>query len=566
MDSNEWDDILKDKLDDYTPEGMQPDWSSFSDYLNIHEELSGIEEDNAALDESLVDSLSGFQAPGAIEGWEKIESSLDLADRQFDEQMRQRLEEFEFNYDHTSWPLLLQKLSGIGYLRAKLIAFKVVEVAAVLLLLFTVHKMGQMGKLPFETPFYEKAPQKAKPSVPKRDMAYNGIIPGKGDETIHQPFVAPLKNQRAIPIETVQPVVDTEIPDQLSYNNTSAVTDQHASTIKVDQNNHNRSIPGDDLLRKVKLIEPIHPNTVHTVTSNDVTSINTEPNNSIASITLPEQKDIVEFSEHSITSADFIATFPSPVQWDNEIRLPKPKYIKQRSRTYTEFAVVSQLDNNKLRMPEDKLVSAGREITFPQKGIRSPGFGGGFTIALGHPRWAIETGVIYSAKHFKTGRQLIVGGAFDNGIVDFDAMRMQLVSIPLQYRYRFDNKGAFKVYGLAGFGLHLIAQSDVDVVIKYHFPSLSIGENPNHDPYLAQTIKETRRVSEHIRDGAPFSTKSFFCIHGGAGVEYSLSEHKTLFLQSSIQYQIPHLEFSNNNGKHIRSVSLQAGVRTPLGK
>jgi hypothetical protein len=52
----------------------------------------------------------------------------------------------------------------------------------------------------------------------------------------------------------------------------------------------------------------------------------------------------------------------------------------------------------------------------------------------------------------------------------------------------------------------------------------------------------------------------------GVGVEYMLTEHKAIFLQSVAQYQIPNIAFSNNNGKHLRSVSLQVGIRGPLGK
>jgi hypothetical protein len=196
----------------------------------------------------------------------------------------------------------------------------------------------------------------------------------------------------------------------------------------------------------------------------------------------------------------------------------------------------------------------------------SPGFGAGFTVAIGHPVWALETGVVYSAKNFKPGRQLIVGGAFDNGSVEFEAMKLQMVSMPLQYRYRFDHKGRIKTYITAGGGFHVIAQSDIDVQIKYHFASLSFGENPNNDPNLAQTIEESRRIRAHILDGAPFRTKSFVSANAGLGLEYALTPHKTLFLQSIIQYQIPGLQFSNNNGKHLRSISLQAGVRGPLGK
>jgi hypothetical protein len=227
--------------------------------------------------------------------------------------------------------------------------------------------------------------------------------------------------------------------------------------------------------------------------------------------------------------------------------------------------MLTQADFNRLRMPEDRLYSAGKEIVFPEQGIPSHGFGGGFTIALGHPLWALETGIIYSAKDFKPGRQLIVGGAFDNGSVEFESMNLQLVSVPVQYRYRFDHQGKLQAYGLAGFGLHVIARSDIDVLIKYHFPSLSAGENPNNNPSLAETIRETRRIREHIRDGAPFSSKSFFSANAGLGLEYYMTPHKILFLQTAIQYQIPNLKFSNNNGKNIQSVSIQAGVRTPLG-
>jgi opacity protein-like surface antigen len=178
----------------------------------------------------------------------------------------------------------------------------------------------------------------------------------------------------------------------------------------------------------------------------------------------------------------------------------------------------------------------------------------------------LETGVIYSAKDFEPGRQLIVGGAFDNGSVDFEAMKLQVVSLPVQYRYRFDHTGRFKAYALAGGGFNVIAESDIDVSIKYHFASLAFGENPNSDPTLAATIEESRRIREHIRDGAPFSTKTFVTVNAGLGIEYMITEHKALFLQTVGQYQIPNIAFSNNNGKHLRSVSLQVGIRGPLGK
>ncbi|HJW28250.1 MAG TPA: hypothetical protein VJ508_03265, partial [Saprospiraceae bacterium] len=268
----------------------------------------------------------------------------------------------------------------------------------------------------------------------------------------------------------------------------------------------------------------------------------------------------------NLSASPTLPNLNSAIPLNLESSVPGPKFIKAINHTFTEFAVLTQWDYNGLRMPEDRLYSNGRQIIFPSKGIMSPGYGGGFTIALGHPLWALETGVIYSSKDFRPGRQLVIGGAFDNGSVEFKDMRLQIVSLPVQYRYRFDHKGRFKSYAMAGFGFNVIAQSDIDVITKYHFASLSFGEDPNNDPNLYPTIQETKRISEHIRDGAPFSTKSFVTANAGLGIEYAIYGHKSLFLQSAIQYQIPNIEFSNNNGKHLRSISVQAGVRGPLGK
>ena len=220
-----------------------------------------------------------------------------------------------------------------------------------------------------------------------------------------------------------------------------------------------------------------------------------------------------------------------------------------------------------VRMPESRMADAGM-VFFQEQGIQSSSIGGGFTFALAHPRWAIETGMVYHPKSFKPERGLKVGeeGSKDYSTVEFEAIRLHLVSLPLHFRYKFVNNGALKLYGLAGGGLHLVAQSDIDVPIKNHFISLSPGENPNENPEYDLPINESKRIREHFLDKSPFSTKSFLSLNAGAGLEYSVTENKTLFFQSALQYQLPNVRFSNNDGKNLRSLSFQAGVRTPLGK
>jgi hypothetical protein len=255
----------------------------------------------------------------------------------------------------------------------------------------------------------------------------------------------------------------------------------------------------------------------------------------------------------------------SQVTYLNVSSVPDPVFVKHLEKSFLEFGMMAQIDYNQLKMPEDRLYNNGRQVVFPLQGLTSPGYGAGFTLALAHARWAVETGAIYNAKSFSPGRALTVGVTADHSNVEFDAMRMQLISVPLQFRYRFEPQGRLKAYALAGFGLHLIAQSDIDVLVKYNFPSLPEGENPNNNPSLARTIRETKRVSDDFREKAPFSNTSYISANLGAGLEYRLTERQTVFLQAAYQYQIPNLRFSNHNGKHLLSVSVQAGVRTPLG-
>lgn len=586
MDNNEWDDSLKNLLGNHKPEDMQPDWDAFANYMREHDFLEELGED-ADFDENLRHTLSSYEAPGQIEGWNRIESAL-THDALFDEAIRDRIHQFKPHYNPRTWPLLLSRLSGAGYLRAKLIAFKVVEVSAVFLLLFTVVKMGQMGKLPFDTPLYER-------NINQPES--NELIPGDRTDNSKQIENDVLTSPSSSALQTAS--ADKTKTDLLELQVRSNPIGKSVSAHDANQINQINtqqtitpapsSIANDDANSTADEIKTINNNEIsHTpIIANSPVELNPVPtaNNRDAFIgpfeagmndrLTKHEMDLAgiddvanESSIYNIAVANLNTTSISPVEWNDHLFLPKPKYIKKSVGTHTEFGIVSQIDYNRMQMPEDKFYSAGKQVVFPEKGLRNTSLGSGFTIAIGHPKWAIETGLIYSSKKFKPGRHLVVKSGFTNssGSVEFEAMNLQLISLPLQFRYRINHKGPFRFYAFTGFGLHLIAKSDIDVLIKYEFATSAPAIDPKEDPKNEEIFYNTRRISEHIRDGAPFSTKTFLSLNGGLGCEYSLSSQKTLFLQSGAQYQLPNVKFSNNNGKNIRSVSIQGGVRMPIGK
>lgn len=534
MGNKEWDNYLREILGELKTESEVPlgdDLAEQPDPANEHPDLS-----DSLQDEAFRKNISNNTRDERITGWERIEASLDAADREFDEEVRRKINQFHPAEDPHSWSVFLAKFSERKLLRSKIIALKVFETAAMLLLLITLLHLGQRGKLPFFIPSVKDAQ-----SAVSQDLA------------AHSTNLSLQPTAEALPAAINKPSGLHATSEQLQTQPASHLHPSANSSTEIESQHHqptsDATIPADESSFSFPAI-----------TDFELDEINPS---------FTEVKEITEPISARSSNQALISKSPTlpvcgPVT-NNVHTVPDPIFVRTLEKSYMEFGMLVQADYNQLKMPEDRVNSDGKQIVFPLQGITSPGYGAGFTLAFGHTLWAIETGLIYSSKSFRPGRELTIGGVLDNSNVEYEAMRMQLVSAPLQFRYRIEPKGRLKTYALAGFGLNVIAQSDIDVMVEYNFPSLTEGENPNNVPTFARTIRQAQRVSEDIRKKAPFSTLSFISANIGVGIEYMLDEHKTLFLQSAYQYQIPNLRFSNHDGKHLLTLSLQAGVRTPLG-
>ena len=561
MGNSGWDNYLRDLLGEFKSEGETPHWEEFAEQLDSR---SSAEEASDLLeDENLRETLSSYTPTGEILGWDRIEASLNAEEQVFDETVRKKITHYEPAYDPHSWSLFLKQLSANRLLRVKLIALKLAESVAILLLILTAVNIGRQGKFPFSTqPSQEVQPYQSTDKS-NLDKAFNSTQENTSKDLS---FNMPATTADA-PSSAVYKSGSTSSTKQRTYKDvatTSIINDSpvvtNATKEKAYSNvGHSEIIAIHESTEQIPIVNESSP----VVIAEATLPVETEVATIVTQESVHQDRAALPFNEAYITEAlalnlTSISTHASPT-------IPVAKLVSAKAKNYIEFGMMAQVDYNQLKMPEDRLNSFSTTFVFPLQGITSTGYGGGFTLAIGHPRWALETGLVYSAKTFKPGRQLTIGDELNNGSVEFDAMRLQLVSVPLQFRYRFEPKGRLKAYALAGFGMHVIVQSDIDMRVKYQFASLAAGENPNNNPAAAQTIYETRRISEDIKDGAPFSTKSFISANLGLGVEYMLRENKTLFLQTAYQYQVPDLNFSNHNGKHILSLSLQAGVRTRLG-
>lgn len=534
MGNKEWENYLRELLGDFKTGGDVPSWDDFVQPNDTPPDATDLPE--SLQDESLRENLVNYSPDDQVTGWERIEASLDAADREFDEALRQKINQFQPADDPHSWSVFLSRFSAHKLLRAKLITLKIFETAAMVLLLITLLHLGQKGKFAVFAP-----------SVADTAIVGNEYEPDNASQ-----MTAGGEAQ-------MLPQITKTHPDKVNYN--TPLKDQATEQTVTSTNSIYTSEPAG-----------IQSSSGQTISPRDLASAFPEiadQGNDAEIYSLPEPLDFdqsVALAQRTQFTVLQSPTLPVSYLASPSLRsIPDPVFVKSVGKSFLEFGMLVQADYNQLKMPEDRVNSDGKQVVFPLQGITSPGYGAGFTLALGHPLWAVETGLIYSSKSFRPGRELTIGAGLNNSNVEFEAMRMQLISAPLQFRYRFEPKGRLKSYAIAGFGLHLITQSDIDVMVEYNFPSLNEGEDPNNVPSLARTIRQTQRVSEDIRKKAPFSSQSFISANLGVGMEYLLDEHKTLFLQTAYQYQVPNLRFSNHDGKHLLSLSFQAGVRTPLG-
>jgi hypothetical protein len=537
MKSKDWDSYLQSILGDFEPKG-DPSWEDLTSKLGD----TPIDTDSSSIpgDEALKNSLAAYKPTGAVQGWEELSSSLDKADAEFDNEVEDKIKHYNAPYDPNAWSLFLKHFSTYKALRLKLIALKVFEASAVLLLVFTVFQMNQKGSFPM----FGK----------QKNIEANSTQSAISQDQ----YLA----EQTLNTSNKNTLVSNEEEGQLLQTSTTNNTGEYAAIGSYSDNNLTRN-------KESGLRTTSNASSIPTIPLNHLKRSSTSGLGSTPTFSGMDKIMVEPIVMSTNIQQDFI-TEPlalTNINLENQSAslIPFPIYVKPADKGHLEFGMLAQVDFNNLKMPQDILYTNRKQFVFPLQGVPSVGYGAGFTLGVAHEQWAFESGVIYSSKTFRPGRSLTIGKGSDNSSVVFDAMQIQLISIPIQFRYTMLKQNRFKLYAIAGFGMHIIAQSDIDVDVNYNFNSLPEGENPNNHPALAQTIRESQRLSDNFRHKAPFSTQSFVSANLGLGLEYAIAARKTLFLQTTYQYQIPNLRFSNHNGKQLVSTSIQAGVRTPLG-
>jgi hypothetical protein len=554
-------------------------WDQFEEQLE-----SVIGEETSFIDDDVIEQLKNYEALPIAGDWEVMASLLDKAEAQanenFDQDIKDSVDHYEAPYDRSSWPILEQKLTFAEMRRRNVLIAKVLEVAAVILFLFTLYN------------FYPEI--KTKVFKPAQEL--------KTDRSL---YTRSTNSEKTLAEKQIAGLVNDELPslnglssnDQSSQipgsgENTFSSTNENLKSpgqIETATNDNliqARNLNSDNIVREKRISEPIYSQ-AKTITEDQQTLerdqspvlitdlINGKSNISFKVIPdgVSDKENINETTQPSFA---FDRDSESPLDpleglsghlhipiFQNDVHQklygqftpPKRKIVE------TRVGIHAGTDINILHFPEDNFFSAGNRISFKAQDLPAVGYGGGLSLGWYGHRFGFESGLHYSNKSFKPGRQLLIGESLENSKVDFQAVEIDLVSIPLSLSYKIKPSGTFRFYVVGGLDFNIIAQAHYDLKIQNNYPfPLSITQSASS---LASN-REAHRVKEHILDGAKFNSKSFVTAHAGIGIEKYLNPELSIFLQPSYLYQIPIDRFSNNIGKHFKTLNIRIGTRLPL--
>ena len=525
MSDREFDDIVKRALENFQPEYDPLSWNQ------LNSRISSADED---FDDSMRDALSSFSA-GAPADWDVMEQMIESSENvRFDEEVKNEIKTYQEPYDPATWPRLDRKIDEYERLRRRLILSKVMEVAAVLLLILTFVNLWPEIKsywLKDNAAFTESA-EKSAPVV--TTIVENQEINSpdqQGDERI----AAEVRGIDASEITAGAAKAMSAGRSELSSGFTGS-SGSHAA----------RSETAIDRLTTQDLSE------LPGVVSHQLSAKTSDVSPAIVA-----GVPIAENHVRSVSGTDMLAGIEPGIR-SNQGQLITAVVDPITHRKGLRMSFGASYDINSLYIPSDQFYADGNPIYFEEKHLLASGYSAGATILFDGKLLTLETGLHYSVKKYEPNRIIKIGQTFDVSTIDFQQISLQTVHIPANVQWYFDKRGKTRFYALAGAGLNFVVTAHYDLYVESELRSSPGGTRP--DP----ADRDIQQVREHFLDGADFSSKSFVTVTGALGVDHSINRKFSVFMQPTYNHQVPFFELTDLGGKRLRYLSLQFGTRVNL--
>lgn len=504
---------------------------------------------NKDFDRNIREKLENL-APGFNAGsWDKLQDRLDSEDAQseWDAQLSQRLRQIERPYNRASWQALAERLdleekrlNGIYSAKAK-------ELLFMALLLWSI---TQFLTFPPQRPSTHQAYQQAQQIAPLPPVSSNNtdqLWPSDAASTGQTAATSLKAEPTTVPEQTMQAPMAPEATTDNVLLPTFATTPLLSGNPELG---HVYFLPGLQLLPALRNEPPVLPAVAY-FAETPTTPEEYFPANALVAEASP------------IAAAGMPQLLP-------ERDLPLEKALQQHPlprKRFVRIGMMGSSDYNRIITPP---VRVNTDIVSLDR--YAIGYSGGITVGFESGRLEVETGFIYTAKRYYPLQVLYIEGSLKDGIFGggIKQTEFDIIQVPLNFRYNFLSRDRWRIYGLAGASLHLVAQANYYIADledyneeNQNFPPPRNGGNRN-DNERPEGL-ENQEFQQGFLQGGSLLDNSYIGVNIGAGIERYMSPRWSLFAQPTYYHSLyyPNKGLGPVNDR-IHTMSLFMGVKVRM--
>ncbi len=497
MNKDQFDDIIKDKLESVSTPLGNDTWSQFEKILNADADLH-----------------------------------QDVDDKVFDSTVKEKLSSNHLAGKDTQWNILKEKLNNIKYRKDTIYLSKIMELAAVFLIIFTLTNFN--GYI---------FPNKEKESQDKQIQYASGV--NKASQNIVLSTSTNSNSSAANLTKTPERNVAPSKPQSKSI--------IHVNTLASPSSIYDLDVAHSSLSDAVVDVEN---NRQVADLQNDIltnaTSFGAQVTQNLDLAFLPTETNT------TIVSNELLNITPIPVEIEpvyTEMASIFPLQIsKNKSRQIIALAAFTSADINLINTPFDKvysLPSYTKEALNNSYGLR---------ISTQTDKLEVETGLDYSKREYQPA---LFKEAFGKGSdvyfeTSLDKIAFDIASVPLNLKYHFLNKKGWGSYIMVGAAMNFIVNA------AYDKPTVLVEGRPSPDRYTPVRPRlEEKEFTEGLFNGDALKDNYFVTAGFGIGIEKKIFHNTSLYVQPSYQRHLFTPGIGPKNDK-IHTSSLQFGIKTIL--
>ena len=524
---------------------------------------------NRELDNILKGKLERIKPDYNPASWDRLAATLDkeIASEQsnletFDQNVKQKLNQYSVPYQENHWSLFSVKLDQVFILRRNLYLFKFIEVTlmSLLLLLLIQYLPNNNSHLNDNQNQFDYFP-KSSPSTNTTDKEPIAAVTNSESKSIvHEvepDFSSPSKNTYKNALPSNQLVTKNSINPSVLADSYQLEQQWGNSQLSSEKNLKIRTTQNDNL-DQIKTIGSISPS-VKSIRHNENLSLLAQADEILQNPKLGGTTTMNTFA----LLPSLIGELSSSIDQNAELKIITP--IKKKAGL--RIGMYGSTDFNRIVTPPNP-----KERLYERLIRYGLGYSGGISIGFEKGRWEVETGAAYSSKSHNPRSVLFIEGSFKEGyqVGGVKYSELDILQVPLNFKYFFVYRNKWRLYTMGGASLNIVSLAHYHAADQTGFPGFRAQPVPSnaYAPGTSPTkvIKEQKDFEEGWLEGGSLRENSYFTLNGGIGIERYFSPKFSLFFQPTYQQNFNLLPgFVTNeigpNKESFSSMSLLMGLR-----